>query len=277
MPFIYFSSVRFVSNCRSLCHQRFLSLFSLTIKIRHSTFTEGLLRLLPAAQRRLLSLLENLISAMSHRRVQRKPVPDEPPFKVFVGNLPSDCIEGDIDAIFKGLSIREARLIRDHETDEFRGYAYVEFRTKEEMEKALELNGIEYDNKVLRIDVADAPKNRGARGGSYGPRGGFGGRVGSRGGGGFGRGGRGEHGGGGYDDRRMGARREGAYDYEGSSEGGQSSRTLDDVPPAPTNDPNRRRLHLLPRTQDPKVLEELRMKEEEETKRRQAHIFGLKD
>uniref|UniRef100_A0A915BXT4 Eukaryotic translation initiation factor 4H n=1 Tax=Parascaris univalens TaxID=6257 RepID=A0A915BXT4_PARUN len=227
-------------------------------------------------------------SAMAARGRQHKPIPEEGPYKAFVGNLPFDSVQGDIDAIFKDLSIRETRMMRDHESDRFKGFAYVEFATREHLERALELDGCEFDNRRLRIDVADAPRSRdGGRGG----RGGFGGRGGSRGGGqppfrddggarmGGGANERTQGGRSGYDHfERQGSDR-GGYGRAGGMRGSGSRR----APPteeqfvAHPSEPGRPRLQLKPRTTDPVELERLRQQDDEETKRRQAHIFGVKD
>lgn len=67
------------------------------------------------------------------------------------------------------------RLVKDRETDKFKGFCYVEFEDLESLMEALELdNTLDVDGKRLRIDLADDKK---------GDRGGFDrGRGGGRGG-----------------------------------------------------------------------------------------------
>ncbi|KAH8245105.1 hypothetical protein KR032_004838 [Drosophila birchii] len=104
---------------------------------------------------------------------QAKQLPQEPPFVAFVGNLPQGLVQGDVIKIFQDFEVKNVRLVKDRETDQFKGFCYVEFETLDNLERALECDGrIKLDDlsAPLRIDIADGRKNnrRGSYNDSYG-------------------------------------------------------------------------------------------------------------
>ncbi|KAG8230654.1 hypothetical protein J437_LFUL010673, partial [Ladona fulva] len=88
----------------------------------------------------------------------QRPFPTEGPFTAFVGNLPERIVEGDISQIFKNQQVKHIRLVRDKETDKFKGYCYVEFEDVESLKEAIALNGLIEINKDCRVKVALADK-----------------------------------------------------------------------------------------------------------------------
>ncbi|KAL7728707.1 hypothetical protein ACLKA6_004080 [Drosophila palustris] len=101
-------------------------------------------------------------------RARNREVPTEPPYIAFVGNLPKGLVQGDVMKIFNDFDVKNVRLIKDRETDEFKGYGYVEFETLDQLKRALSRNGrIKLDNlsAPLRIDIADNRRQNGAGGG----------------------------------------------------------------------------------------------------------------
>jgi len=128
----------------------------------------------------------------SHR--SRKPLPTEPPYTAYVGNLPNGIVQGDVDKIFEKLNVKVIRLVKDRDTDKFKGFCYVEFEDLADLEAALEMDGaVEVDKCLIKIDVAEGKRND--RGGGFDRRG----RGGAGGGGGSGFKGR-ESGRGGFGD-----------------------------------------------------------------------------
>ncbi|XP_068159910.1 eukaryotic translation initiation factor 4H isoform X2 [Drosophila tropicalis] len=112
-----------------------------------------------------------------------KQMPTEPPFLAFVGNLPQGLVQGDVIKIFQDFEVKNVRLVKDRETDQFKGFCYVEFETLDNLERALECDGrIKLDDlsAPLRIDIAESRKNDR-------PGGGFGGGGGGGNGGGMNR------------------------------------------------------------------------------------------
>lgn len=93
-------------------------------------------------------------------------------YTLYVGNLPLTCIQGDIDNIFHDFKqhITRIRMIRDKETDKFKGFCYVELSDAEAFKQALAYNGALFGDHELRVDEAQ-PRNRdGGRGGGFSNR-----------------------------------------------------------------------------------------------------------
>lgn len=95
--------------------------------------------------------------------------------KLYVGNLPYSTQESDLKELFSQYGVVElVRLITDRDTGRSKGFAFVEFPTKEEADAAIEaLNGKDYEGRPLVVNEARPmnerpPRRDGDRGGDRG-------------------------------------------------------------------------------------------------------------
>jgi RNA recognition motif-containing protein len=122
--------------------------------------------------------------------------------KLYVGNLSFNTTEDTLRTLFaQAGTVSSVELIKDRETGQSKGFAFVQMSTQAEAEKAIkQFNGSTLDNREIKVNPA-RPKEESGRGGFGGNRGGGGG-GGGYGGGGYGSNrGTGGPGGGGKDRR----------------------------------------------------------------------------
>jgi len=99
---------------------------------------------------------------------------------LYVGNLPFSATEENVTALFtKYGKLKSVNIIKDKYTGQAKGFGFVEFENQADAQRALELDGKDFNGRTLKVNMAK-PKEAGG-GGSRGGRGGKGG---------YGRGGR---------------------------------------------------------------------------------------
>jgi RNA recognition motif-containing protein len=87
------------------------------------------------------------------------------PQKLYVGNLPYRTTEDDLRQLFKKYEpIHSLILVADKETDQPRGYSFVELDEPQAGDALYDLKGTEFNGRNLRISVATGrpPKDDGA-------------------------------------------------------------------------------------------------------------------
>jgi RNA recognition motif-containing protein len=121
--------------------------------------------------------------------------------RLFVGNLSYQTMENDLQDHFSQAGVvTSVNLMLDKFTGKSRGFAFVEYSSSEEANKAVEMfHGKDLQGRALTVNIARPKEDRPPRSGGGGGGGGYGG---GGGGGGRDRGDRGGYGGGGGRDRR---------------------------------------------------------------------------
>lgn len=81
--------------------------------------------------------------------------------------MPYNVIPADIEDLFQGLQIDRVKMVRDRETDKFKGYAYVDFKDKESLDKAIAKSGSVIFDREVRISLPQRRKDGGNRTNNY--------------------------------------------------------------------------------------------------------------
>ena len=106
---------------------------------------------------------------------------------IYVGNLSFNTTEEELRAAFEGYGrIERVTVVRDRDTGQPRGFAFVEMSNQVEAEKAISMfNGRSMGQREMKVSLARPREDRGGGGGFGGNRGGGGGRRSDRGGRGY--------------------------------------------------------------------------------------------
>jgi RNA recognition motif-containing protein len=104
--------------------------------------------------------------------------------KLFVGNLPYETQEQDLESLFgQAGQVETVTVMRDRVTGRARGFAFVEMASDDDALKAItQFNGHQLGGRALTVNEARPQAARPGGGGGFG--GGGGGRGGNRSGGG---------------------------------------------------------------------------------------------
>ena len=86
---------------------------------------------------------------------------------IYISGLSYSITDADLNDLFKEYGeVASARVIMDRESGRSRGFGFVEMPNDEEGQKAIdELNGAEYDSKVISVSVAREKTERSSFGG----------------------------------------------------------------------------------------------------------------
>ena len=91
--------------------------------------------------------------------------------KLYVGNLPYETTESDLQALFEGVGqVSTINIVRDRDTGRPRGFAFVEMTDVDGAQRAIsELNRHQYGGRSLTVNEAKPQASRGERGNGAGP------------------------------------------------------------------------------------------------------------
>ncbi|KAF5382011.1 hypothetical protein D9615_004186 [Tricholomella constricta] len=95
------------------------------------------------------------------------PMPTQPPYTAFIGNLAFDLTESELEEFFGPSKTKSVKIIKDRE-DKPKGFGYIEFEELDGLKDALAKSGSNFSGRTVRVSVAEPPKERSGFGGGNG-------------------------------------------------------------------------------------------------------------
>jgi translation initiation factor 4B len=98
------------------------------------------------------------------RERKEYPVPDQPPYRAKVSNLPWEIDEAAIGQYFEDVmdmpgAIEDIELPRDRDSGRVKGFAFVTFKKREVLEESLKVSTSEFQGRRIFVNVAAPPRN----------------------------------------------------------------------------------------------------------------------
>jgi translation initiation factor 4B len=93
------------------------------------------------------------------------PLPTQPPYTAFVGNLAFDLTEAELEDFFATSKPKSVKIIKDRD-DKPKGFGYVEFEDLDGLKDAIAKTGTSFSGRTIRVSVAEPPKERSGFGGN---------------------------------------------------------------------------------------------------------------
>ena len=90
--------------------------------------------------------------------------------KIFITGLPLEVGEDELTAVFGDFGqVKSLRIIKDRETNQSRGFGFVEMPNDEEAKEAIKrMNGGDYNgNRIKVAEAQDKPNTGGTAGGGF--------------------------------------------------------------------------------------------------------------
>ena len=88
--------------------------------------------------------------------------------KLYVGNLPYQVEEGDLEGRFKEFgTVKSVKIITDHDTGRSKGFGFVEMESETDAQTCIEnLDGKDFKGRDIRVNIArQRTDNRNSGGG----------------------------------------------------------------------------------------------------------------